>query len=139
MAKMQGMKCKLFIVDNSLQKVLGGQKNATLNRSAESIDATSKDTEGNWKESLQGFKEWSIDTEGCYITDDESFNYLEDKFNNSENVDVIIIMGDGKTYGGNVSITDFPIELPYDDLVTYSLTLQGSGKLNKTIASIPEE
>lgn len=138
MAKMQGMKCKVFIVDTDKQTVLGGQRNATLNRSAETIDATSKDTEGYWKESLQGFKEWSIDTDGCYITDDEAYDYLEEKFENSENVDVIVIMGDSKTYAGNVVITDFPIELPYDDLVTYSLTFQGSGALVKSTVE-PEE
>ena len=39
----------------------------------------------------------------------------------------------GKTkkgmFGGLATITDYPIEAPYDDAVTYSLTLEGVGAL----------
>lgn len=61
------MKVKLYIKDATTGKVLAGQRNATLNRSAESIDATSKDTEGFWTESLQDFKSWSIDADGAFV------------------------------------------------------------------------
>lgn len=132
MSKMQGMKCKVYIVDQETDKVLAGQRNATLNRSAETIDATSKDTEGYWKENLQGFKEWSIDCDGALVESDEAYAILEEKFLNSENVDVKIIMGSGTEYTGNAVLTDFPLDMPYDDLVTYSLSLTGSGPLTKT-------
>lgn len=136
MAKMQGMKCKVYIVDNTdplnpVETVLAGQRNATLNRSAETIDATSKDTEGYWKENLQGFKEWSIDCDGALVESDAAYAKLEEKFLNSENVDVKIIMGSGTEYSGNAVLTDFPLDMPYDDLVTYSLSLTGSGALTK--------
>ena len=32
-------------------------------------------------------------------------------------------------FGGLAIITDYPIEAPYDDAVTYSLTLEGMGAL----------
>lgn len=131
MAKISGMKVKVYLKDSASGIVLGGQRNATLNRSAESIDATSKDTEGYWKESIQGFKEWSIDADGAYVTDDAAYAKLEEAFLNSENVDVYIQFPSGTKYEGNATITDFPIEAPYDDLVTYSLTLQGNGALKK--------
>ena len=132
MSKMQGMKCKVFIVDQETDEVLAGQRNATLNRSAETIDATSKDTEGYWKENLQGFKEWGVDCDGALVESDTAYTILEEKFLNSENVDVKIIMGSGTEYTGNAVITDFPLDMPYDDLVTYSISLTGSGPLTKT-------
>ncbi|WP_026688796.1 phage major tail protein, TP901-1 family [Alteribacter aurantiacus] len=127
--KITGMKVKLFIKDATTGKVLAGQKNASLSRSAETIDATSKDTEGFWKENLQGFKEWSVDCDGAFIESDEAYGILETAFINSENVDVYLELPSGTKYEGNATITDFSLEFPYDDLVTYSLSLQGSGAL----------
>lgn len=132
MGKVSGMKVKLYVEDEVTGKVLAGQRNATLNRSAESIDATSKDTEGFWKESLQGFKSFSIDADGAYVTDDEAYQILENKFLNSENVKVYLQMPSGTKYAGECTITDFSLEFPYDDLVTYSISLQGSGSLTVT-------
>ncbi|MDC2863498.1 phage major tail protein, TP901-1 family [Bacillus sp. BP-3] len=130
--KISGMKVKLYIEDATTGKVLGGQRNATLSRSAETIDATSKDTLGFWKESLQGFKEWSIDADGCFIESDAAYGLLETAFLNSENVNVYIELPSGTKYTGNCTITDFSLEFPYDDLVTYSISLQGSGALTVT-------
>lgn len=135
--KMTGMKCKVYIVDSlDAEKVLAGQRSATINRSADSIDASSKDTEGNWKQSLQGMKEWSIDCDGVLVESDAALSVLEEKFLNSENVDVVVIMQSGTKYKGSAAITDFPIDLPYDDVVTYSISLQGSGPLTKTAAGV---
>jgi len=136
--KITGMKVKLYIIDNETGKILAGQRNATLSRSADTIDATSKDTEGFWKESLQGFKEWSIDADGCYVTDDEAYSILESAFLNSDNVDVYLEMPSGEKMKGNCSISDFSLEAPYDDLVTYSLSLQGNGALIKIPAEPPK-
>ncbi|MFI8708477.1 phage major tail protein, TP901-1 family [Bacillus sp. NPDC077411] len=129
MAKMTGMKCKVFIEDATTGKLLAGQRNATLSRSAETIDATSKDTLGFWKESLAGFKEWSIDCDGAFIESDTAYGLLETAFMNSENVVVYIELPSGTKYKGETTITDFSLEFPYDDLVTYSISLQGSGAL----------
>ncbi|ARK29049.1 phage major tail protein, TP901-1 family [Halalkalibacter krulwichiae] len=130
MAKMTGMKCLVKILKEGTDLVLAGQRNASLTRSAESIDATSKDTEGFWKESLQGFKEWSIDADGAYVSNDAAYTELERSFINSENVDVLIELPSGTKYVGNATITDFSMEFPYDDLVTYSISLQGNGALD---------
>ncbi|MCQ6267134.1 phage major tail protein, TP901-1 family [Fictibacillus sp. WQ 8-8] len=109
--KMSGMKVKLFVMDVATGKLLAGQKNASLSRSAESIDATSKDTAGYWKESLQGFKSWSVDADGAFVESDEAYALLETAFLNSENVDIYL---------------EFP---SYDDLVDYSLSFEGNGAL----------
>lgn len=127
--KVSGMKVKLYIKSATTGQILAGQRNATLNRSAETIDATSKDTEGFWTESLQGFKSFSIDADGAFVQDDAAYGILETAFVNSENVDVYIEMPSGTKYEGNCTITDFSLEFPYDDLTTYSISLQGSGAL----------
>lgn len=46
---MSGMKCKLFIYTGIDGKLLTGQGSGTINHSAETIDATIKTSEGNWK------------------------------------------------------------------------------------------
>jgi TP901-1 family phage major tail protein len=132
MGKITGMKVKLFILEAGSGTVLAGQRNASLGRSAESIDATSKDTEGFWNESLPGFKSYTIDADGAYVESDTAYEALETAFLNSENVDVYLEMPSGKRYEGNCTITDFSLDLPYDDLVTYSISLQGNGALNIT-------
>lgn len=132
MAKMTGMKCKVYIEDATTGKLLAGQRNATLSRSAETVDATSKDTAGFWKESLAGFKEWSIDCDGAFVESDAAYGLLETAFLNSKNVNVYIELPSGTKYKGNSTITDFSLEFPYDDLVTYSISLQGSGALTVT-------
>ncbi len=111
-------------------KKLGGQRGATLNRSGETIESTTKDSD-SWREYLAGFKEWSLDCDGTVVVDDEAYDTLEDAFDDKKAIHARIKMPSGKEYEGNVIITDFPIELPYDDLVTYSLSLTGTGKLNR--------
>ena len=46
-------------------EVVALQKGASLNRSAETIDTTTKDSQG-WKEFISALKEWSIDCDGLY-------------------------------------------------------------------------
>ena len=41
-------------------------------------------------------------------------------------------------FGGLAVITDYPIEAPYDDSVTYSLTFSGMGKLTDLTVDVPE-
>jgi len=109
---------------------VGGQRGATLNRTGETLESTTKDSEG-WREYVGGFKEWSLDCDGVVVVNDEAYDLLEDAFDNNEPIQVQIQLPSGKGYTGQTNITDFPVELPYDDLVTYSLSLQGSGKLVK--------
>lgn len=111
--------------------VIGGQQGLTINRSADSIEINSKDTEGSWKSKIAGMKEWSIDTDGLYVTDDEAHTILSEAFENGDPVCLKVINRKTKKgmFGGLASITDYPIEAPYDDAVTYSLTLEGIGKL----------
>ena len=115
---------------------IAGQRSLTINRSADTIEVSSKDTAGGWKAFLAGMKEWSIDIDGVYAVDDASHRKLSDAFTNSELVCIRVENNsleeadEGKyMFGGLAAITSYPVEAPYDDAVTYSISLAGNGPL----------
>lgn len=119
---------------DGLAQTVGGQRNATLNRAKETIETTNKTT-GGWKTFLPGLKEWSVDADGVYIVDGEGYELLEEAFN--EDTPIIVELGEagsGKLgFTGEAILTEFPIECPYDDACTYSITLQGTGELSPIV------
>lgn len=112
---------------------VGGQRGATLNRSADTFESTNKDS-GDFKEFEYGFKEWSVDADGLLVVSDTGFSALELAYMDSKKVRIQVGLPSGMKYEGLAIITDLPIEMPYDDLVTYSCTFQGSGILQRTEA-----
>ena len=88
---------------------------------------TAKDSDG-WQENLAGLKNWGIDTDGLIVENNEAYSILEDKFMNSETITAVIVTPTQKAFQGEAIITDFPLEAPYDDAATYSVTFTGSGE-----------
>ena len=62
---------------------------------------------------------------------DETHKTLSKAFTNSDPVCVKVIDGKRKKamFGGLAFITDYPLEAPYDDAMTYSISLEGNGAL----------
>lgn len=116
--------------DGTTLLAVSGQQGLTINRSAEAIEVTSKDNDG-WKSKIAGTKEWSIDNDGLYIPSDDCHKALSNAFENGEPVCLKVVNGKTKTgmFGGLAIITDYPVEAPYDDAMTYSLTFEGVGAL----------
>ena len=110
---------------------ISGQKGLTINRSADSIEVTSKDTQGGWKSKIAGMKEWSVDNDGFYIPSHASHKALGTAFQNSDPVCIKIVNGKTKKslFGGLAYVTDYSLEAPYDDGMTYSISLEGNGAL----------
>ena len=119
---------------------IAGQQSLTVNRSADTIEATSKDTQGGWKSYIAGAKEWSIDSDGLFIADDASQKQLSEAFENSTPLCVKVVNVKAKKgmYGGLAIVTDFPVEAPYDDSVTYTITLTGMGALVDLAVTPPD-
>ena len=121
----------VFNADGYKLLAIAGQKGLTINRSADSIEVTSKDTAGGWKSQIAGMKEWSIDNDGLYVADDDSHKAMATAFENGDFVCIKII--NNKTskamFGGLAVITAYNLEAPYDDSMTYSISLAGSGAL----------
>lgn len=127
--KVAGVDVLVYAKVNGTKTVVGGQSGATLNRGTNVIEVTSK--ESGWADNIAGVKSWSIDAEGYVVVDDASYTALEESWENGEFVEVEIIVPNGKTYSGTAIISDFPLEAPQDDALTFSITLQGNGALLK--------
>lgn len=110
---------------------VAGQQGLTINRSADTIEVSSKDTEGGWKSNIAGMKEWSIDTDGLYVGSDESHKVLTNAFENSDPVCIKVVNNktDSDMFGGLAYVTEYTLEAPHDDGMTYSITLSGNGAL----------
>lgn len=109
---------------------VAAQRGGTLNRSADTLDTTNKEGFG-WADNEQGQKSWSIDCDGLFVEDNAGFQALNAAWVNGDCVRVRVHFPSGLTYVGQAILTDFPIDLPYDDAVTYSLTFNGKGALEE--------
>lgn len=121
----------IFNSDGTELLAVAGQQGLTINRSKDSIEVTSKDTKGGWKSKVGGMKEWSIDNDGLYVGNDESHKTLNKAFHDDELVCLKVInqKTEEAMFGGLAIVTDYPIEAPFDDAVTYSISLEGVGEL----------
>jgi TP901-1 family phage major tail protein len=111
-------------------QVVGGQSGATINRSMNVIETTDKTSNG-WVTKIGGTKEWSIELEAFMVVGDAGFQALNTAFADRAEVEVEMEIG-GILFKGQALISDFPLEAPQDDAVTFSITLEGSGELVET-------
>lgn len=138
MSKVAGVDVLLKVStgDNTFTPV-GGQKSASLKRSAETIDVTDKNSSG-WAESMAGVKSWSIDCDAFVVLGDKALEALYKAFDERTPIDVSIRVGagddaNGYSYAGKAVIVDFPEDFPQDDAVSISLSLQGCSPLKRTV------
>lgn len=121
----------IWNLDGTQLLAISGQQSITINRSADTIEISSKDTQGGWKSYLAGMKEWSIDAEGLFVPNDQSHKILSQAFENGDPVCLKVVDSKRKVgmFGGLAVVTDYPIEAPHDDATTYAMTLSGMGAL----------
>jgi len=96
-------------------------RNWTLNRPMETPDATSMSSGGN-REKKAGIRDWS----GTF----ETIKFVD--LAGQEAVGTLMVDGSGATastpqFSGTMLISDAPVEVPYDDIVAYKHTFEGSG------------
>lgn len=108
---------------------VAGQQGGSLSREVETVDVSSKDSEFN--EFELGQMEWSVSLDGLLKLTDDGFKLLEEKFMAKEEV-MVQFVANGNTYEGKCMITNLPLEFGYEDMVTYSCDLQGTGTLTIT-------
>lgn len=109
---------------------VAGQQSLTINRDGDTIEVTSKDSDG-WKEFIMGFKEWSMDQDGIYVQGEHSHKLIGKFYDNGEPILIKVTnqTDEKDMFAGMGLITSYPIEAPYDDSVTFTINLQGTGKL----------
>lgn len=114
---------------------IGGQRGGTLNMETDTIDLTSKDNYG-WSFEDYGIASWNIEGDGIFVENDATHEALIDAFLAKQAIIVRWKFPSGKAYEGSTIITEFPIEAPYDDVATYSVTLQGQGAFEEIAAPV---
>lgn len=128
-----GRDIQLCVFDSTGTELLAvaGQQGLTVNRSQENIEISAKDAVGGWKSFISGMKEWSIETEGLYVVSDTTHRTLGNAYENGEPVCVKVINTKDETglYGGVALVSEYSLEAPFDEAMTYTITLSGNGKL----------
>ncbi|MEK4011643.1 hypothetical protein [Peribacillus sp. FSL M8-0224] len=109
MAKKSGMRCKVYIHKAGTNIALAAQRNATLSHSVESTDT----------------EVFSIACNKAFVTDSEAYATLREEHFQGNNVDVYIDLPSGMKYFGNCAITTFDNDIPYNELGTWPISLQG--------------
>lgn len=109
---------------------VAGQQSLTINRDGDTIEVTSKDSDG-WKEFIMGFKEWSMDQDGIYVRNEASHKLIGKFYDDGDPILVKVTnqKDEYDMFAGIALITSYPIEAPYDDSVTFTMNMQGTGKL----------
>lgn len=127
--KYVGKDITVWLLEADTPVFIGGQTEATFNRSAESVDVTSKKPSGEvaYREKLPGFKEWTLELSGFVVEEDEAAEKLETAYNNDELVIVQWRTPFGKIREGRAAITEYSEEAPLEDGYSYELTLEGYG------------
>lgn len=130
----------LFTSDGTKLLAIAGQQSLTINRSADTVETTSKDTKGGWKSQMAGMKEWSIDSDGAYAMGAESHKELQKYFESGDLmcIKIVDIKESKPLFGGLAVLTEYTLEAPYDDAMTYSCSIAGNGAL-VDLTSLSEE
>ena len=109
-------------------QVVGGQRNASLEMSAETIDTTVKTT-GGWAAKIPGIKSWTSSCDGVYFVDDAGLEAAQTAFMNGTAVSLEFSNSDGLSYSGQAVITSMAVEAGQEDIVSYTISFEGTGAL----------
>ena len=108
--------------------VVGGQRNASLEMSAETIDTTVKST-GGWAAKIPGIKSWTSSCDGVYFLDDAGLEAAQAAFMNGTEVKLDFSNSSGLAYSGQAVITSMSVEAGQEDVVSYTISFEGTGAL----------
>ena len=109
-------------------QVVGGQRNASLEMSAETIDTTVKTT-GGWASKITGIKSWTSSCDGVYFVDDAGLEAAQAAFMNGTEVKLDFSNSNGLAYSGQAVITSMSVEAGQEDIVSYTISFEGTGAL----------
>ena len=109
-------------------QVVGGQRTATLEMSAETIDTTVKST-GGWAAKIPGMKSWTSSCDGVYFLDDAGLEAAQTAFMNGTAVQLDFSNSAGLAYSGQAVITSMSVEAGQEDIVSYTISFEGTGAL----------
>ena len=112
-------------------QVVGGQRNASIELSAESIDTTTKQS-GGWSTKTAGVKSWTSSCDGVYFIDDAGIKAVYTAFEAGTEIDLEFSNASGVYHKGKAIITSISEEAGHDDVVSYTMSFEGTGALDST-------
>lgn len=122
-------------VNSPTWTLIGGQRGASLGRTAEEIDISHK-TSGGWKSSKAGLRGWSIDLDGLVLLQDTGLQALEYAFMNGLEINIKLEYPDLSYQTGWGSLTDFSMEAPHDGEASIKGTVSGNGALAARVPNL---
>jgi predicted secreted protein len=137
-----GFDASISILFNGVTaRKIGEARDATLSISQNEIEATSFNSNG-WNEYIPGLKEWSIDIEALYVSDDLGQDDLLSALVLGQVVKVSLLPKklldvstnppteySGKKYEGDAFVTSWEINPTPDDVISISASFRGTGEL----------
>jgi len=131
MALIRGVDVLVTIKQGTEDVIIGGQKDATLSISADTLETTTKDT-GDWRTYLSGLKQWSLTCDGLYVESDAAQTALWNAFQSAEEVTVTLskpTSSSSFTASGQAVITSIEYGAAMEDALTFNVEFQGTGAL----------
>lgn len=134
MAKIKGLNIYLKVntgtVGSPTWTKVGGQKDATFDRGAATIDTTDKDSGGD-EEHLPSTRNWSISFDAFLIEDNAGFLEVESAYDGGD-LKQFQVITPAAVYMGLASVESLSIAAALGDAGIASFTLKGSAALAKT-------
>ena len=128
----QGHKVVLKLYDGENPIAVSGQRDATLNMEWAEQEITTKDSENN-KEAAPGEFSWTLECDRL-VSEIAGADALEAAaFERKTLRAEMVNLATGKGYTGNIIITSISLEAPYQDSVTSSLSMIGTGPLTPIV------
>lgn len=112
---------------------VGGQRNAPLDETAQTIDATHKKS-GGWGQTIAGTRSWSCSYQGLRIINDDGLRVLEYCFHNAKQANVRFVRADGYYQEGWCFVTKLTKDTAYNGVATCNMTLSGVGAISEETA-----
>ena len=144
MGKTTGQK---FIIETSLDegatfKKVGSMQTKQLSRTRQTIE-TSSDDNPNWSEKITGQRSWGISGEALYVYDNEGQQAIEAAYESDDPVLFRFTQIDqqgtpvvgSNQFTGQGLVTDASLQASTNEVVKYSLSIEGTGALTRSSVS----
>lgn len=110
---------------------IAGAKKAVLKRKTTPIDTTTKDDNGD-ESNLPGKRGWTVDFDQLWVSGDAGQLDIQAAQAAGTQLQIKLQYGSGSdTYVGTCTVTTIDEDMPDNEAVTYTGSLQGSGALTK--------
>lgn len=111
---------------------VGRARDVNLSLDSDLADTTTRDTDG-WKDFEQGLKEWSIDVEQLYVSNNAAMRTIIAAYIGGTKLAVVLTDTDGNADSGQVLVQNIKRGEPLGDSVTLQCTLKGCGALTSAL------